>query len=68
MSCPGVDSKCRDLTGIVGEWVGTEEALMEAVSQGLAYLVPFFLLIYLAVPGLTCGMQDLPSSLQHANS
>ena len=67
MSCPGVDSKCRDLTGVVGEWVGTE-ALMVAVFQGLTYLVPFFLLIYLAVPCLTCGMQDLPSSLQHANS
>ena len=25
----------------------------------------FFLIIYLAVPGLKCGMQDLPSSLHH---
>ena len=28
----------------------------------------FLIFIYLAVPGLSCSMQDLPSSLQHAGS
>ena len=34
----------------------------------LSFITYLFLVIYLASPGLSCSMQDLPSSLRHAGS